>query len=186
MQRHFSGGRKTFRTLVRVMACMMPLLSVRASNATAITEHEVKAAYVVNILKLTERKTPLVGANTQDLVVCVHAAGPVDAPLRSLEGTVIRGRKLKLLSAKGDLKSCEAIVIGRTAGQEALLAKATAEGLLTVGMDETFLARNGMVALLVENRRVVVEINRVSVEGSDWRFSSHLLEIARFSNGGAR
>jgi hypothetical protein len=43
----------------------------------------------------------------------------------------------------------------------------------------------GMIALVVENRRVVVEIDRSTIQSGDWRFSSYLLEIARLSSRGS-
>ena len=67
-----------------------------------------------------------------------------------------------------------------------ILIHASVLGVLTIGQDHDFLTRGGLVALLVQNRRVIVEVNRLAIDGGQWRFSSHLLEIAHVSNGGVR
>ncbi|MBC8167921.1 MAG: DUF4154 domain-containing protein, partial [Bryobacteraceae bacterium] len=69
---------------------------------------------------------------------------------------------------------------------EPILATARATGILTMGNDREFLPLSGMVALIVENRRVVVEVNSLAIKHSVWVFSSHLLEIARLTSGGDR
>ena len=152
--------------------------------ASAPSEYDVKAAFLLNVLRLSERRPPI---SSNQLVLCAIAADSFEQSLRSLEGTSVHGRKLMLRRVgKGEVEGCEAIFFGRTAGMEAALIKAQKLGILTVGNDTDFLPLSGMVALVVENRRVVVEINRLVLNTSHWTFSSHLLEIARLVSGGVQ
>jgi hypothetical protein len=108
-------------------------------------------------------------------------------PLRSLEGTLIHGRKLKIRKVgRDELDGCEAVFIGRSSGFESVIAQSQARGLLTIGNDAEFIPKNGMIALVVENRRVNIDLNRLALKRTDWVFSSHLLEAARVTSAGER
>ncbi len=149
--------------------------------AAVPSEYDVKAAFLLNVLRLSERRPPI---SSNHLVLCAIAADAIEQPLRSLEGTSVHGRKLALRRVgKGEVEGCEAIFFGRSAGMEATLIKAQKLGILTVGNDGDFVPLSGMVALVVENGRVVVEINRLVMKTGQWTFSSYLLEIARLMSG---
>jgi hypothetical protein len=154
------------------------------SAALSSSDSDVKAAFIVNILRLAHKKS---GPTSGDLTLCLVAAGSVEQSLRAVENTVIRGRQLRLRNVvKAQLAGCEALFFGSSAKAEAVLAKAQQMNLLTIGNDTEFLSLSGMIALLVENRRIVVEINDSSSRGSEWVFSSHLLEVARVVSGRLR
>jgi hypothetical protein len=160
------------------------LLCCADARAGPRTEHDIKAAYLLNILRLCERKSSP-GTGT-DLTLCLVAAGAIEKPMRELEQSPIRGRKLKIRTVEQlDLRGCEALFFGRSAGYEPLLAKAGKMGILTIGNDHEFLSMSGMIALVVENRRIVLEVNQSATRDGEWKLSSHLLEAARLSVGGA-
>jgi hypothetical protein len=120
------------------------------------------------------------------LTMCLLTPGPVEQPLRALESSVIDGRKLKIRSIRKeeDLRTCEVVFFGRSSGEQAMLNRANSQGVLTVGNDVAFVPMSGMVGLVVEGRRIVVEVNGEAVRSPDGTFSSHLLEIARVTNQG--
>jgi len=166
-----------------LLAMAVSVWATASVRAAVPSEEDVKAAYVVNILRLVEPRSPVVA---NELVLCLLNAGPIEPPLRILEGTVIRGRKLRIrTAAKGDTAGCQVLFFGRSSGFESVVSKANSEGHLTLGNDSEFLSMAGMIALVVENRRVVVVIDRSAIQSGDWRFSSHLLEIARLSSRGS-
>jgi len=150
--------------------------------AAAPSEHDIKAAYLLNILKLVHRKEAPVERKV--LTMCLLTPGPVEQPLRALESSIIGSRKLRIRTIQKDenLRSCEVVFLGRSSGQQAALRWANSLGLLTLGNDVDFIPMSGMVALLVEGRKIVVEVNAESVRNPDWVFSSHLLEIARIAS----
>lgn len=148
------------------------------------TEHDVKAAYVINILRFAERRS---SAAAGDLTLCLFGAGLMEQPLVDLENSTVRGRKLKIRTiARSDIAGCEAIFFGRSSGAESALAKAQSLGILTIGNDSEFIPMSGMLALVVENRRIVVEVSQSAVRNQQWVLSSHLLEIARVIGGAVR
>ncbi len=149
------------------------------------TESDVKAAYLMNILKFVHRKEP--PADRETLMLCLGAPGTMEGSLRALEGNLIGGRKLKLrmLPKDDDLRACEAVFLGRTGGQQGTLGRAARLGLLTVGSDAEFISTSGMLSLIVEGRKVVLEVNGDAVKSAEWVFSSHLLEICRVVRPGS-
>jgi hypothetical protein len=52
-------------------------------------------------------------------------------------------------------------------------------GVLTVGEGDGFLREGGMIAFVVENRRVRFDVNPSAAENAELRFSSKLLSVAR-------
>lgn len=158
-------------------------LSHSAMALPAVTEYDLKAAYLLNVLKFAERKS---GPREPEFItLCLLAPGPIEKPLGALSNSVVRGRKLRVrpIGSHGDLRGCEVVFIGRSSGHRAMLEKANALGSLTIGNDAEFVPMSGMISLIVENRRIVVEVNQQAVHGRDWVLSSHLLEIARIGGG---
>ena len=67
-----------------------------------------------------------------------------------------------------------------------ILNKATSMGLFTVGNDADFVPSGGMAALVVESRKIVLEVNSSIASNTGWSISSHLLEVARRVNGASQ
>jgi hypothetical protein len=165
---------------IRVVMCYLAL-SPCAISLSAVTEYDLKAAYLLNILKFTETKAA--PRDNAFITLCLLAPGPIEKPLEALENSLVRGRKLRVrpIMTQAELQGCEVVFIGRSPGHQAMLEKANALGALTIGNDAEFVPMSGMMALIVENRRVVVEINQRAIRGRDWVISSYLLEIARIT-----
>jgi len=145
-------------------------------------EFELKAAYVLNILRFSSRKAPL---TTADLQLCLIRPGVIEPALKALDGTAVQGRRLRVRNATKDpIEGCNVLFFGDLSGAEKTLAQGHTRGMLSIGCDHRFVSLSGMVALVVEHRRIVVEINQAAVHSGDWIFSSHLLEVARVTAGG--
>jgi hypothetical protein len=147
------------------------------------TEYDLKAAYLLNVLRFTEHKPPV--KDNPFLTICLLAPGPIEKPLEAIGNRVVQGRKLRLrqIGRKEELPGCDVVFIGRSSGHRAMLERANALGALTIGNDSDFIPMSGMMALIVENHRIVVEINQGAIARPDWVISSHLLELARISGG---
>lgn len=145
------------------------------------SEADVKAAYVLNILRLTQRKD----SPSAELHLCLLRPGVLEPALQALDGTLIQGRRLKTRTAQREqIDGCDVLFFGELSGAARTLARGHALGMLTIGCDEKFLAMSGMVSLVMEHRRIVVEINQAALKSPVWTFSSHLLEVARVMQGG--
>ena len=173
----------------RAISAILVLLAVMARPSVSIagtTDQDVRAAYLINILRLSHRKSPP-PVSSPDLTLCLYRPGAIEQPLQALENSVVQGRKLRIRNIKKpEIAGCDVVFFGETSGAEPALARAQSLGILTIGNDAEFIAISGMVALIVENRRMVVEIGQAAVRQGSWVFSSHLLEIARVTQEGVR
>jgi hypothetical protein len=176
------GQRVRLRSIAAV--CLGVLLTMPAA-ATAPSEHDLKAAYVFNILRFIEKRA--VGKPGEFLTLGVHAAGPIESSLRALEGTPVRGSKLRIqrVEQDSDVRGCEVVFFGRSHGKSAqsIHSAAAQAGVLTIGNDAEFLPAGGMIALVVESRKVIIELNLEAIVATGWVASSHLLEMARIVKG---
>ena len=169
--------------MITLVLALLPILSpgLAALAASGASESDVKAAYVLNILRLTQRKEP----TGNELHLCMLRAGVLEPALQALDGTLILGRRLKARTTqKGQIEGCDVLFFGELSGVAATLSRAHAMGMLTIGSDDKFLAMSGMVSLVMEHRRIVVQINQAALKSPVWLFSSHLLEVARVMQGG--
>jgi hypothetical protein len=168
---------------IRALALSLAIFLTGVCLATP-TEYEIKAAYLLNVLKLVERKAP--PGDRVWLTLCLVSPGPTGGPLLALENSPVRGRKLRVRRIEGiaGIEDCEVVFFGRSTGSQSLVAKANTLGVLTVGNDSDFVGISGAIALLVENRRVVIEVNERASKHGDWTISSQLLEMARMARGG--
>ncbi|SPF52262.1 Putative transmembrane protein (fragment) [Candidatus Sulfopaludibacter sp. SbA4] len=115
-------------------------------------------------------------------VICILGEDPFGAALNQMvKGEGVGGRNLivQRIRRAPEPKSCQVLFIG---GSEKDIPKTLAEvgpGILTVGEGETFLHDGGMIAFVIENRRVRFDINQKTAGTAMLRISSRLLNVAR-------
>jgi hypothetical protein len=169
--------RTIFASRTAKVACLLLVTIVQGAHAP--TEYELKAAYIYNVLRLVHRAGAKPG---EHVTLCTYSAGPIEQGLRTLESSSLHGRKFRVrtLTDSKELAECDAVFFGRSNGAvPRLVAESGAHRVLTIGNDEHFLAAGGMIALFVESRRVVVEVNPAALAAAGWVASSYLLEVAR-------
>jgi hypothetical protein len=82
--------------------------------------------------------------------------------------------------AMGSLPAtCQVLFIGPDVKDSAKLLGSVARGVLTVGEGERFIYEGGMIAFVIDNRRVRFDVNQAAAENADVKISSKLLSIAR-------
>jgi len=64
-----------------------------------------------------------------------------------------------------------------------LLEAARQQSILTIGDSDDFLDKGGMISIVVENDKVVFDINRASATVARLDISSKLLRVARVVKG---
>jgi hypothetical protein len=79
-----------------------------------------------------------------------------------------------------DLRHCEIIYFSSPSASRVpqILNRTQGAYALTVGEDEEFLHRGGMLALVRSGDSLQIEVNLDSVEAEDLKISSRLLELA--------
>lgn len=154
------------------------------------TEYEVKAAYLLNFLKLTnwpegsfeDREDRL--APIELFVIGKDPFGPVlDATFEGQEaqGRTVGIRRLASLP-KGSAPLPGHVVftsLERERDRKELIAKAAGQPILVVGEAEDFAEQGGDVNFYLEGKHVRFEVNVDALDSSDLRLSPDILKLAR-------
>jgi hypothetical protein len=145
------------------------------SAAQPPLEYQVKAAFLLNFVRFVEWPP---GALEIDAPfnVCIAGADPFGPVIDQIvEGESVNGHKLTVLRIKeGRQASCQ--VLYMAAGQA---ANAPGTGVLTVGEGNDFIRRGGVIAFVIDSRRVRFDINLKAATGAGLKLSSKLLAVAR-------
>ena len=76
-------------------------------------------------------------------------------------------------------KACQVLFISKSEKDVAKILPALGPGVLTVGEGEISIRDGGMIAFVIENRRVRFDINQTAAENAGLKLSSKLLSVAR-------
>ena len=155
--------------------CVAALLA--GSARAAPSEYELKAAFLVNVVRFVEwPKTPTDAAS-----VVVVEPDPFGAILDADAGDASLPLRLTVKRASGGapVPAARILFCSKASGAAGLAAMARAwPSTLTVGETEDFLAHGGIVWLAIVDGHLHIEINVDAAERSGLRISSRLLQLA--------
>jgi hypothetical protein len=161
-------------------------LPARAEDMMA-AEYEVKAAFLYNFAKFIEWPTSSGGPAPADVVLCVVGPDPFGPTLTALADRDDDGRHLKvrhLVDLGGD-PGCHIAFISAVERPRlgSILARATAQHVVTVADLDGFARAGGVIQFVLEDGRVRFWINRGAAARSGVQLSSRLLALAHIVEG---
>ncbi len=145
-------------------------------------EYQVKAAFLLNFTKFVEWPPTAFAAADSPIAICVWGNDPFGKVLDQLEAEeVVDGRRVVVRRIKETPAphACQALFVNGTGKEAPSSLSALGPGVLTIGEGEGFVRRGGMIAFVVENRRVRFGINESAAEAAGLKLSSKLLNVAR-------
>lgn len=154
----------------------------RCTAAELNLEYQVKAAFLLNFTKFVEWPQSAFASPDAPLEVCILGEDPFGDFLdRLVSGEIVGGRKVATLRIKRTPppKACAVLFIGRRDQDTLKRLSDLGPGVLTVGEGESFLREGGMIAFVIENRRVRFVINQAAAEHAGLKLSSRLLSVAK-------
>jgi hypothetical protein len=163
------------------LACLLPSLLSHGAEGE-FEEPEVKAAFVFNLLKLVEWPAASLAPDASLRLCHVGLAGDWVYALNRLEGCLAQGHRVHVeqIESEKDSRQCQALVMGyRSAAPHPLRVE---YGLLTIG-ESGFIDRGGMIGLVTENNRVVMEFNVESARQAGLRIPAQVLALGRRFKG---
>jgi hypothetical protein len=177
-----------FRSLKALMTMIILAMLPATARGQPAGEPQIKAAFVYNFLKFVEWPDAVFSGPSDSLVVGVVGDGPTTPVVmaflagKQAAGRSIAVRRLAHPATGADVsRNIHAIFIG---GSDARRARQVLEawegrGVVTIGEADGFAADGGVIALVVEGKRVRFDVNP-GVAGLDSvRISSKLLALAR-------
>ena len=142
-------------------------------------EYEVKAAFLLNFTKFIE--WPPAPTPDSPFTICIFGDDPFGRLIDNMvRGETVGGRSLVVRRiGPNHSVSCQILFAGRSQKDFASSVPDLAPGVLTVGEGEEFLRDGGMIAFVVENRRVRFDISQRLALQAGLKISSKLLSVAR-------
>jgi hypothetical protein len=165
------------RAAAVVFGMLASTVALAGQGNPAPPASDIKAAYLYQFGQYIESP-----ARTGALTVCVTGDNVVAAALERLtrnnaatDKTVVRRDVAAALAAGG----CGVLFVGHEEPHGAALLKAAGGGpTLVVGEDTPFLRAGGMVAFLLQERKVRFSVNLANTEAAHLKLSSQLLKHA--------
>jgi hypothetical protein len=165
-------------------AVLLLALNASASAQPRTTEYDVKAAFLYNFVKFTEWPASAFGDDSAPIVIGIMGEDPFGPELdRMLEEKTAHGRAFEVRRSvrPRDADSCHVLFIAKDAMERwPAVVDAVADcPVLVVGESPGFARYGGDISFVVENNRVLFEINVERSASSSLKISSQLLRLAR-------
>ena len=184
---HLTGGKSRFGlrlghsvALVCVIVQLtLPPFTCRAADETL--EYQVKAAFLLNFVKFTDWPPEAFADAGSPLKICILGDDPFGRTLDQLvTGEVVNNRKVTVERIKRAPapKSCPVLFISKPGKELPTVLSGLGPGVLTVGEGEAFIRDGGMIAFVIEERRVRFRANQAAAENAGLKLSSKLLSVA--------
>jgi hypothetical protein len=149
-------------------------------------EYEVKAAFLLNFTKFVDWPESAFTDAGSPIEICILGKDPFGHVLDEIiQGEAVNTRKVTVrrVTEVPAPQACQVVFISRLEKDVKGSLSKIRGGVLTVGEGDGFLREGGMIAFVVENRRVRFDVNPSAAEGAELRFSSKLLSVARTVEG---
>ena len=181
--------RSRFLASMLTLLVAFPLVATQLGQAqVALTEYQVKAAYLFNFLKFVEYPGDSFVDPLAPIVIGIVGDDPFGSALpQVVTGKTVQGRDLVLRSYRAgeDLRGAHILFISVSEKKRlpVILASLHGSSVLTVSDMEGFLDAGGMVQFLNENGRVRFAINVDATSRARLKLSSKLLSLAKVVGG---
>ncbi len=161
-------------------ATIVLLLAACPVLAQAISEPQLKAAYLINFAKLAT--WPNLGPS-DPITFCTTGDDELAAVMTAMiPGQRVNGHTLVVSQPRPESgwASCQLLFVGRAgSGVATRPLGATPDTLLTVSDEKGFASNGGMIEFFTEGARLRFAVNLGQVDKSRVVLSSHLLQLAR-------
>ncbi len=175
--------------LVSHFALTTLLLATPAPGPPAVSEYKVKAAFLFNFAKFVE--WPEREGDTDAVTIGVIGFDPFGENLEQVVRDKTVGSKriaIRRFAGVEELEPCDILFISPSESSrlDAILRALDGTATLTVGEDEGFVQKGGIIRFFTEQSKIRFEINLDAAEYEGLRLSSRLLQVARTVAGKAR
>jgi hypothetical protein len=160
---------------------MLLMLCGAAWAAEAPTEYQVKAAFLLNFTRFVDWPSGEFGGANSVFRICLMGDDPFGRVLDQLvEGETAGSHKIEVSRVPAHPSvPCQVAFIAKEEKDKKRIVEQLGPGVLTVSEGESFLRDGGIVAFVMENRRVRFDINQNASDKAGLKISSKLLNIAR-------
>jgi hypothetical protein len=157
--------------------------SVMAHAQTSMPEYQVKALFLLNFVKYVDWPATAASNANGPFVIGILGQDRFNDTLKdAAAGKAVNGRTIviKHVSSTDDLGGCSVLFISSSENSRLvqILSKTGALPILTVGEDESFLDKGGVINFLLKDGKIQLEINLKAARQVKLQISSKLLSVA--------
>ena len=168
--------------LLLVMASQTSLRGENAADALP-SESELKAAFVLNFVRLVKWESVAGEGNNSELSICALGNGDFSNAVRRIaDGKLIGTRSISVkLNASPDSAHCRVVIVDAAQypiARQALNAVKNAP-VLTIGNGPGLIQMGGMFELIVDGRKVQFDASLEAVRRAGLDVSARLLQLSR-------
>jgi hypothetical protein len=155
-------------------------------------EYQVRAAFLLNFTRFIEWPPSAFADGDSPMAICILGDDPFGNIIDQLvSGELVGGRKIvvRRIGNPPLPQTCQVLYIRKTENGNAEAARSGKElsgnlptggpGVLTVGEGNAFVREGGMIAFILDTRRVRFDINQTAAENAGLKLSARLLSVAR-------
>jgi len=166
------------------VACCVSAFADSLQTSSTLSQAQLGAAFVFNFAKFTEWPSQAFSDSAAPLTVCFLGAEEVRSAFQEISaGKAVNGRPVLVRDVKsaGEVLDCRVVYMdsANSALFSGVLKNARQRCGLVIGTSDDFLARGGIIKLLVENNRMRFDVNIGAAGRAKIRLSSKLLALAR-------
>lgn len=166
-----------------LLACVCFAISrpILAAEAEPL-EYQVKAAFLLNFTKFVDWPPAAFEDEHSPLAICILGEDPFGNVLNEIvKGEAVKGRELVVnrITRPPSPKGCQVLFVSKSEKEVRRTLADLAPGVLTVGEGGKFLQDGGVIAFVIENRRVRFDIDQSAAAKAMLTISSRLMNVAR-------
>ncbi len=140
-----------------------------ASNRSKVAEDELKAVFIKSLIKHVSWPA---SKDKNDIKICIFGNSPIISYLNGLNTEI----KYK----NSYIDDCHILYFGTysEANLSIVLKKTFAHPILTIGSSDNFAKKSGIIQFNITGKRVILKINKKSLNQSEIEISPTLLEMS--------
>ena len=173
------------KTIMLFLGCLMAVKAY-AMPPVAVSEYELKAAYLYNFALFTTWPSEKMAADGSAVVFCVIAQDAQVASISGLQSKKLRDRSILVrpIVSPEDGRGCHVLFIGANGAEvlPKLLEVVRDAGALTVTDIADFARKDAVISMAIENGRLAFDVNLLNARRARLTLSSKLLKLARNAN----
>jgi hypothetical protein len=175
---------RRYQCVAVVRILLLLLLSGSASSALTDAierEQKIKAAYLYHLAQFIDWPESHALKTSQHINICSPGSSPFSNYLQNLAQRKAKGREIHLMEVgkTSITTSCNIIFFDTNSELSAqMLEKYAANGTITVGEQQGFIDRGGLIALPTVENHVRLLINFDKAKATGLYISANLLEVA--------
>jgi len=176
-------GRVHTRLLI-VASALIFIVPQVWSQSEPLNDYQVKAAYLYTFTKFVEWPPEVSSDSNAPVVLGIVGKDPFGKSLTDLiAGKSVNGKKVvaKQFKEGQDLRNCQVLFVSTSEKNRLtqILGELNGSSVLTVSEIEGFAQSGGMIALVLENNKVKLEINLEAAARAHLKMSAKMLAVAR-------